>query len=78
MVYGACFFLEGGKPAFPRPGVQQECIGVLGGVCVLRTAGVCRKDARSRVLPSWFCVLGGAARELGFHSWLVILPNPEA
>lgn len=25
-----------------------------------------------------FCAVGGGSRELDFHSWLVILPDPEA
>lgn len=58
MFYGACFSLEAGKPAFPRPGVQQERLGVLGCVCVLRTAGVCREDARSKSSALWALCLG--------------------
>lgn len=48
------------------------------GVCVLRTAGVLEKMLGAEFFRLRFCAVGGGSRELDLHSWLVILPDPEA
>ena len=48
------------------------------GVCVLRTAGFLDKMLGSEFCFLRFCAVGRGSRELDFHSWLVILPDPEA